>query len=77
MNLELDFPEKLGFLFEPSRYKILYGGRGSAKSWSVARALIAIAVQKPTRILCARELQNSISDSVIALAKSPCLIMNI
>lgn len=67
MNLELDFPEKLGFLFEPHRYKILYGGRGSAKSWSVARALIAIAVQKQTRILCARELQNSISDSVIAL----------
>jgi phage terminase large subunit len=67
MELELDFPEKLGFLFEPHRYKILYGGRGSAKSWSVARALIAIAVQKPTRILCARELQNSISDSVIAL----------
>ena len=67
MNLELDFPEKLGFLFEPARYKILYGGRGSGKSWGVARALIAIAVQKPTRVLCARELQNSISDSVIAL----------
>jgi phage terminase large subunit len=67
MEIELDFPEKLGFLFEPKRYKILYGGRGSAKSWSVARALIAMSIQNPIRILCARELQNSISDSVIAL----------
>jgi len=67
MELELDFPEKLDFLFEPSRYKILYGGRGSGKSWGVARALIAKAVQNPIRVLCARELQNSISDSVIAL----------
>ena len=67
MQIDLDFPEKLGFLFEPSRYKILYGGRGSGKSWGVARALIAMSVQKPIRVLCARELQNSISDSVIAL----------
>ncbi len=67
MKLELDFPEKLDFLFEPSRYKILYGGRGSGKSWGVARALIAKAVKTPVRVLCARELQNSISDSVIAL----------
>jgi phage terminase large subunit len=67
MQIELDFPEKLGFLFEPKRYKILYGGRGSAKSWSVARALIALSMKSPIRVLCARELQNSISDSVIAL----------
>jgi phage terminase large subunit len=67
MLLSLDFPEKLDFLFEPSRYKILYGGRGSGKSWGVARALIANALREPIRVLCARELQNSISDSVIAL----------
>jgi phage terminase large subunit len=67
MLLSLDFPEKLDFLFEPSRYKILYGGRGSGKSWGVARALIAKALREPIRVLCARELQNSISDSVIAL----------
>jgi len=67
MEINLDFPEKLGFLFEPKRYKILYGGRGSAKSWSVAKALIALSMRSPIRVLCARELQNSISDSVIAL----------
>jgi len=67
MKLALELPEKLDFLFSPHRYKILYGGRGSAKSWSVARALIALATQKPIRVLCAREIQNSISDSVITL----------
>jgi len=67
MQLDLEFPEKLGFLFEPSRYKVLYGGRGSGKSWGVARALLTMGIHKPIRVLCARELQNSITDSVHAL----------
>lgn len=58
------FPERLQFLFEPSRYKVLYGGRGGAKSWGVARALLILGAEKPIRILCGRELQNSIKDSV-------------
>jgi phage terminase large subunit len=48
-------PFKLGFLLDRSRYKIIYGGRGSAKSWSVARALLLRGTQEPLRILCARE----------------------
>ena len=67
MELNFEFPEKLGFLFESSRYKVLYGGRGSGKSWGVARALLSIGIQRPIRVLCARELQNSITDSVHAL----------
>jgi phage terminase large subunit len=59
-----DFPEKLGFLFEPHRYKVAYGGRGGAKSWGFARALLILGMQKPLRILCARETQKSIADSV-------------
>jgi len=47
-----------------ARYKIFYGGRGSAKSWSFARALILLADKWTLRILCAREFQNSIADSV-------------
>jgi len=54
-------------LIEPHRYKILYGGRGSGKSWTVARLLIEISRRANMRILCGRELQNSISDSVIQL----------
>ena len=61
-NIQL--PEKLGFLFEPARYKIAYGGRGAAKSWGFARALLIQAATAPLRILCAREVQNSIADSV-------------
>ena len=60
----VEFPQKLEILFEPKRYKVLYGGRGGAKSWGVARALLVLGVKKPTRILCAREFQNSISQSV-------------
>lgn len=59
-----EFPEKLSFLFQPSRYKVLHGGRGGAKSWGVARALLIQGTQQPLRILCAREFQTSIKDSV-------------
>jgi phage terminase large subunit len=60
----VEFPPKLECLFSPSRYKVLYGGRGAAKSWGIARALIVKAAEKPTRVLCAREVQKSIADSV-------------
>lgn len=46
------------------RYKVLYGGRGGQKSWAVADYLIARACQEKLRILCTREMQNSIRDSV-------------
>lgn len=59
-----EFPDCFEFLFEPSRYKVVYGGRGSGKSMNVARALLILAAQQPLRILCARELQVSIRDSV-------------
>lgn len=58
------FPEKLQLLFKPKRYKVLHGGRGGAKSWGIARALLVLAASKPLRILCAREFQNSIAESV-------------
>jgi phage terminase large subunit len=70
MRIQAEFPEKLDFLFEPHRYKILYGGRGGAKSWGVARALLIEGTQKPLRILCAREFQNSITESVHHLLHS-------
>lgn len=62
--VKAEFPEKLECLFKPKRYKVLYGGRGGAKSWGVARALLILGAQKTLRILCAREYQNSIRDSV-------------
>ena len=58
------FPIKLQGLFKKSRYKVLYGGRGGAKSWGIARALLIKGAKDPIRILCAREFQTSIKDSV-------------
>jgi len=58
------FPAKLKPLFQACRYKVAHGGRGSAKSWSFARALLIQAASKPLRILCTREVQKSIKDSV-------------
>jgi len=51
-------------LFKPKRYKVFYGGRGGLKSWSVSRALVLLASQRPLRVLCGRELQKSIKESV-------------
>jgi len=62
--LDMMLPEKLEFLASPARYKVAYGGRGSAKSWSYARSLLALGMYKKERNLCAREVQNSIKQSV-------------
>lgn len=62
-------PEYSEALFDPHRYKVLYGGRGAAKSWSVARALLIKASSETKRILCTRELQTSIRDSVHQLLR--------
>ena len=58
------FPIKLQPLFRKARYKICYGGRGGAKSWGIARALLIMGARSQLRILCAREFQASIKDSV-------------
>ena len=63
-DLKVEIPEKLGFLFEPHRYKVAYGGRGGAKSWAFADALLIQGLQSPLRIGCFREIQKSIKDSV-------------
>lgn len=61
----IQLPETFEFLFdEDYRYRAAYGGRGSAKSHSFATALMAKARAQPLRILCCREVQNSIKDSV-------------
>ena len=41
-----------------------YGGRGSGKSHSMARALLITAANEPLRVLCTREVQRSIKNSV-------------
>lgn len=64
MSASLELPDYAKALFEPKRYKVLHGGRGGGKSWAVARALLIQAASEPLRVLCAREVQKSIRDSV-------------
>lgn len=64
LRLNVQLPDCAAPLFKPKRYKSLRGGRGSAKSWTVAQTLALLGMQKPKRILCARETQSSIRDSV-------------
>lgn len=66
---EVRIPKAFKGLFQPHRYKAFYGGRGSAKSHSFATALVILAAQKPLRIVCAREIQNSLRDSVKQLVE--------
>ena len=51
-------------LLEPRRYKCLYGGRGSGKSTAAADALLIEGARRKCRVLCAREFQNSLAESV-------------
>ena len=74
---KVEFPEKLSILFDSARYKVLYGGRGGAKSWGIARALLIIGARKTTRILCAREFQTSIRDSVHKLLSDQIVTMGL
>ncbi len=60
---QIRIPKAFRPLFKPARYKAYYGGRGSAKSHSIATALLLMAGQKPLRIACYREIQKSIRDS--------------
>lgn len=62
--IQLQLPAWTAGFFQPYRYKVAYGGRGAARSWSVARILLTIGAQKKLRILCTRELQSSIAESV-------------
>lgn len=46
------------------RHRVAHGGRGSAKSRSFGQAIIARCCAQPERVLCAREFQTNIRDSV-------------
>jgi phage terminase large subunit len=62
INLQIDHP--FDVLYDPYDYIGLFGGRGGGKSHAIAEFLIIAALQKRERILCGREIQLSIKDSV-------------
>jgi phage terminase large subunit len=62
--LQVRLNKKCAFLLEMHRFKVLHGGRGGGKSWICADALLALGATQQLRILCAREVQESIKQSV-------------
>lgn len=62
-------PDPFREIWKPHRYKVFYGGRGSGKSWAVAQALIVMSDLAKIRVLCCREIQNSIRDSSYQVLK--------
>jgi phage terminase large subunit len=60
-------PAAFQFLFHPARYLVAYGGRDSCKSWSIARVLLVDGTREELRVLCCREIQASIKESVYRL----------
>ena len=68
--MNISMPEAFAPLLESKkRYRIAVGGRGSGKSVTVATICILEAIQGK-RILCCREFQNSIAESVHSLVAS-------
>jgi len=63
-NPAIKIPEAFSGMFDPWRFRVYYGGRGGGKSESVCRALLVVGLQRPIRVLCCREFQASIADSV-------------
>jgi predicted phage terminase large subunit-like protein len=61
--VRLQIPTPMGAFLQPYRHKIARGGRGSSKSWSIARLLVAQATASRKRWLCCREVQKSIKES--------------
>lgn len=73
MEINIDVPSPFKELFQPSkqwRHYIYYGGRASGKSTTVAIFLLIEGMRRKVRILCTREYQNSIKESVHSLLAS-------
>lgn len=62
-------PALKDFWAQQSRFKVLYGGRGSSKSWDAAANSARVSRTIPARILCTRMYQNRIEESVYTTIK--------
>lgn len=65
--LQIVIPTRFNFLLEMHPYKVGWGGRNGLKSWSFADALLALGANQKLRIVCGREVMNSLADSCHAL----------
>lgn len=60
----IEIPIAFRELFKPYRFKSFFGGRGGAKSYTFAQTLLIKAANEKHKILCTREYQTSIKNSV-------------
>ncbi len=65
----IDNGEWAGFSLDGDHLFLLADGTVTHNSWTYARALLIAAATTPLRILCAREIQKSIRDSVHTLLR--------
>ena len=66
--MKIQIPKRLErFADTPKRFKIMIGGRGSAKSETTAALFAAMVHQSGCRAVCCREFQTSIRQSVHSL----------
>lgn len=57
------------FWTTPARNRVLHGGRASSKSWDAAGFSVFLANKYRIKVLCARQFQNRIAESVYSLLK--------
>jgi len=62
-------PALRDFWVKPARNRVLYGGRASSKSWDAAGFATFLASNYKLRVLCVRQFQNKIEESVYTLLK--------
>lgn len=70
MNLTIKTPRWFKPLLAKYRYRGAYGGRGSGKSHAFAEALIERCVIDKTHVVCVREVQKSLNQSVKKLLEN-------
>lgn len=61
---QIDLPSYASDLWEDFRHLFWRGGRGAAKSRTVVSGLVLQSMERHERVLCGREVQKSIKDSV-------------
>lgn len=65
----LELPVKLLPILQPRRFKVMHGGRGGAKSHTVAEILLMRGTRESLRIVCVRQIQKSLADSSMQVIK--------
>lgn len=76
-DVVVKFPKVYKEFDNPYRYKVAYGGRAAARSWTFGRKLLLRGAQKKLLILCTRELQKSIKDSVHRLLTNQIFLLGL